>query len=95
MKFKVLSVLALVIWSSGLFSQTKKSTQKTEILTYDSAVYDPTSEETQVVFKNSANQKKIFYYSKQDELKLEEQFLLDILWVDMLLWLSPNYIQIS
>jgi hypothetical protein len=74
MKFKVLSVLALVIWSSGLFSQTKKSTQKTEILTYDSAVYDPTSEETQVVFKNSANQKKIFYYSKQDELKLEEQF---------------------
>lgn len=74
MKFKILSFLVLVVLSSDLFAQEKKASQKTEILTYDSAVYDPASEETQVIFKNSANQKRIFYYSKQDELKLEEQF---------------------
>lgn len=74
MKLKLLSISVLFVLSSQVFSQTNKQTQKTEMLFYDSAVYDPASEETQVIFKNSANQKRIFYYSKQDELKVEEQF---------------------
>jgi hypothetical protein len=69
----IISVIILcAAWSYGQSNASKKSL--TETLEYVSAVYDPISEETQVEFKTAANEKRIFYYTKNDVLKLEEQF---------------------
>lgn len=74
MKLKIILCATLLVLTSKINSQTKKATDKTEVLTYVSAVFDPASEETQVEFKSNTNEKRIFYYSKQDVIKLEEQF---------------------
>lgn len=70
---KIILSAAIVISAKGI-SQNKVTNDKTEVLIYESATFDPASEETQIQFKTSGNEKRIFYYSKQDELKLEEFF---------------------
>lgn len=69
----ILFIVLVVAVNKGLSAQNLQST-KTEILEYVSAVFDPASEETQVHFVSESNGKRIFYYSKQDSLKLEESF---------------------
>lgn len=74
MNFKLAIASVSVLLSLNGISQNKKAAEKTEVLTYVSALLDPASEESQVEFKTANNEKRVFYYSKQDELKLEEQF---------------------
>lgn len=74
MNFKSAIISASVLLSLSGIAQNKTTSDKTEVLTYVSAIFDPASEETQVEFKTANNEKRVFYYSKQDELKLEEQF---------------------
>jgi hypothetical protein len=71
---KPVCILALMMFAANSFAQAKKTEIRTEVLQYVSATYDPISEETQVEFKNANNEKRVFYYNKQDIRKLEEDF---------------------
>jgi hypothetical protein len=62
------------MFTANSFAQAKKNKIKTEVLQYVSAIYDPISEETHLEFKNANNEKRVFYYNKQDIDKLEEDF---------------------
>lgn len=64
----------ILLCAARISGQNSKLIDKTEILTYVSATYDPASTEKQIEFKSSDNEKRIFYYSGQDSLKPEEQF---------------------
>lgn len=63
-----------MMFAANSSAQAKRTEIKTEVLKYVSATYDPISEETQLEFKNANNEKRVFYYNKQDTDKLEKDF---------------------
>ncbi len=67
-------IIGIILCVAVSYGQSNAVNFTTETLEYVAAVYDPISEETQVEFKTTDNHKRIFYYSKNDTLKLEEQF---------------------
>lgn len=71
---KILTLSILVVLGNKNLSAQSLQSPKTEELEYVSAIFDPASEETQIHFVNASNGKRIFYYNKQDSLKLEESF---------------------
>ena len=69
-------VCLLMMFSAGisLKAQDSKKVIIQEVLEYISASYDPVSGEIQLKFKNAGDEPRIFYYSKKDEVRLEEKF---------------------
>lgn len=75
LKLKQILIPAALMVSFNAFSQQTAS-NKTEVIEYVSAVYDPISEEAQVHFKTANNEKRIFYCSSKDQSIPEAFFMI-------------------